>query len=330
MSGSTTALVAFLPVSTAGCCKTASKFYKIKLQKGERTLSKITPVQKGFTMFDMREIGLRIARLRKAKNMTQMELADHMNISFQAVSNWERGNSMPDISKLPELAELFGVTIDEILGKKAELIDSASNNKIDEYLANKTVTTEQIEEAAPILKPTQVDEMVEKANVDSLDEMIGILPFVSETTVDELIKKALKRGDYTAVSKAIPFASDNAVDSIAEQMVMDGQNITPMAPFISEKALSKLASTIYKQRGFSDIISLAPFISEKELSIIAEQEYEKSGLTKVENLAPFLSEECLEKLAKRAVKEYGIKSIRSISVYINDKSLDEYIKDALR
>lgn len=55
-------------------------------------------------MFDTENIGMRISELRKAKNMTQMELADHMNISFQAVSNWERGNSMPDISKLPELA----------------------------------------------------------------------------------------------------------------------------------------------------------------------------------------------------------------------------------
>lgn len=56
--------------------------------------------------------------------MTQMELADRLNISFQAVSNWERGNSMPDISKLPELAELFGISIDELLGKKSELISN--------------------------------------------------------------------------------------------------------------------------------------------------------------------------------------------------------------
>ena len=46
----------------------------------------------------------------------QLELADKLSISFQAVSNWERGNSMPDISKLPELAEIFGVTIDAIIG----------------------------------------------------------------------------------------------------------------------------------------------------------------------------------------------------------------------
>ncbi len=43
-------------------------------------------------MFNMTNVGIRISELRKAKNMTQMELADKMDISFQAVSNWERGS----------------------------------------------------------------------------------------------------------------------------------------------------------------------------------------------------------------------------------------------
>ena len=55
-------------------------------------------------MFNMESIGRRIAELRKKANMTQMELADNMGITFQSISNWERGNTMPDISKLPELA----------------------------------------------------------------------------------------------------------------------------------------------------------------------------------------------------------------------------------
>lgn len=56
-------------------------------------------------MFTMNSVGAKISELRKKHNMTQMELADKMNISFQAVSNWKRGNSMPDIGKLPELAQ---------------------------------------------------------------------------------------------------------------------------------------------------------------------------------------------------------------------------------
>ena len=45
-------------------------------------------------MFNMQKIGRKISELRKDKNMTQMELADQIGISFQAVSNWERGGSL--------------------------------------------------------------------------------------------------------------------------------------------------------------------------------------------------------------------------------------------
>ena len=43
--------------------------------------------------FDMHRIGQTIARLRREHNMTQMQLADEMGVSYQAVSNWERGVS---------------------------------------------------------------------------------------------------------------------------------------------------------------------------------------------------------------------------------------------
>lgn len=65
-------------------------------------------------MFSMIETGRRIGKLRKDNNLTQMELADLMGVSFQAVSCWERGVTMPDISKLPELARIFKVKIDDI------------------------------------------------------------------------------------------------------------------------------------------------------------------------------------------------------------------------
>ena len=95
-------------------------------------------------MFDTKEIGRKISEFRKVSNMTQMELADRLNISFQAVSNWERGNSMPDISKLPELAELFGISIDELLGKKSELITNIIEGDIEEFLGNTLVAAEEL------------------------------------------------------------------------------------------------------------------------------------------------------------------------------------------
>ena len=65
-------------------------------------------------------IGKRIAHLRKEKGLTQEELAGHMGISPQAVSKWENDQTCPDISALPKLARLFGITVDELLEGKRE------------------------------------------------------------------------------------------------------------------------------------------------------------------------------------------------------------------
>ena len=65
-------------------------------------------------------IGKRIAALRKEKGLTQEELAQHMGVSGQAVSKWENDQTCPDISALPKLARLLGVTVDELLEGKEE------------------------------------------------------------------------------------------------------------------------------------------------------------------------------------------------------------------
>lgn len=66
-------------------------------------------------------IGKTIATLRKAKAWTQVELAEKLNVSDKAVSKWESEAGFPEISQLPTMATLFGVTIDYLMtGKMPE------------------------------------------------------------------------------------------------------------------------------------------------------------------------------------------------------------------
>ena len=62
-------------------------------------------------------IGLKIAYYRKLHGYTQEALAKKIGISCQAISKWEQQICCPDITRLPELAEIFGITIDELFGK---------------------------------------------------------------------------------------------------------------------------------------------------------------------------------------------------------------------
>lgn len=62
-------------------------------------------------------IGEKIAALRKAKNITQTQLAEYLFLVPQTISKWEVGNGTPDISLLPRIADFFGISMDELFGR---------------------------------------------------------------------------------------------------------------------------------------------------------------------------------------------------------------------
>ena len=64
-------------------------------------------------------LGTMIASLRKEHGMTQLELATKMNVTDKAVSKWERDLSCPDVNSLPRLAELFGISVDDLMRSKS-------------------------------------------------------------------------------------------------------------------------------------------------------------------------------------------------------------------
>lgn len=66
-----------------------------------------------------KSMGEILSTLRKEKGMTQRELADMLNITDKAVSKWERDIACPDTQTIPKLAEIFGVSVEELIHAKA-------------------------------------------------------------------------------------------------------------------------------------------------------------------------------------------------------------------
>ena len=94
---------------------------------------------------EKKTIGAFIAALRKANGMTQQELADNLHVSNKAVSRWEREECSPDISLIPVIAEIFGVTCDELL-RGERIKETARDTKSDaraekqlRWLVNRTI-----------------------------------------------------------------------------------------------------------------------------------------------------------------------------------------------
>ena len=79
---------------------------------------------------DQLKIGKFIAECRKQKKLTQMQLAEMLNITDKAISKWERGLAMPDTSIMLELCDILGVTVNDLLsGEKIEMENKEQKNK---------------------------------------------------------------------------------------------------------------------------------------------------------------------------------------------------------
>lgn len=89
-------------------------------------------------------IGQFIAECRKKKNMTQSQLAEKIGITNQAVSKWETGKSMPDISIMLELSEILGITVNELLSGK-ELTEMEEKRENDYNTIATLVTKSELE-----------------------------------------------------------------------------------------------------------------------------------------------------------------------------------------
>ena len=74
-----------------------------------------------------KSLGAMIAELRKEKGLTQLELANMMNVTDKAVSKWERDISCPDISSIPRLAEILGVSVDDLMRSNSHRKEKAEN-----------------------------------------------------------------------------------------------------------------------------------------------------------------------------------------------------------
>lgn len=241
-------------------------------------------------MFNMNKIGKTIKEARTKKNMTQLELADRMGVSYQAVSNWERGNSMPDIAKIPDLARQLDLDVKELLGDEDGQVTEAVRKTIDEPEA--PLSVEELAEVAPILPPEDLKEKTEKTvqneKID-LKALIPLAPFLDDEYMEELIKSA-------------------------DLSDMDG--IFEIAPFLSDKALDDLVTKMNINDDFSDIAGLAPFLSDKALDDIADRLINEGKTSGLAELAPFLSGDSIRRIAEVLLRNKDIEGLSQIKVFL--------------
>lgn len=156
-------------------------------------------------------IGTRIARYRKAKGLTQEGLAEQLGISSQAVSKWENDISCPDISILPKLCRVLGVTCDSLLTGKdnqVQLLPEQQRKSMEELTMRINVLSHDGDKIRVNLPMTLVQVGMEigmvsvpglsKEYTESVD-MEKILELVQKGVVGKLVEVESSEGDIIEV-----------------------------------------------------------------------------------------------------------------------------------
>lgn len=156
--------------------------------------------------------GQRFLKLRKARNLTQEDIAKKLNISAQAVSKWENDISSPDISLLPEIASIFNITIDELLGKeinKTEVLPEEKRKDINSmmlYINILSADGDKVKVNLPMsLIIACVNSGINISNVSSNNKLneidfSQIIALVEQGVVGKLVEIESKDGDTLVIS----------------------------------------------------------------------------------------------------------------------------------
>lgn len=142
------------------------------------------------------KIGTFIAQKRKVIGLTQSELSERLNVTPQSVSNWERGDSLPDTAMLPDLALILNTSVDELLGGGS-----------CEWIYKKRISVERMERAIDCIETLKnllgEDHFMYRTIINSLDgKMNSTLEdaFTNRRYKDayicEAIIEAVKNGAY--------------------------------------------------------------------------------------------------------------------------------------
>ena len=252
-------------------------------------------------MFDMTKIGKKIKSARTEKNMTQMDLADALGISYQAVSNWERGNSMPDISKLPELCQILEISMDDLIGNEP------TSKTVQKIISNDdaNVSFEELAEVAPILPPKKMEQVFEEHH-DSQDEidinaLVALAPFLDDEYLDQLADKVAIQ-HFSQLAAIAPFLEDKTLSRIALNYDGPIDNLSCIAPFLEDTTLTQLA--LRYDGSIEELVSLAPFMEDEGLDAIIDKVLatENFDVYMLSSLCPFLSSTTVRKIADYCMK----------------------------
>ncbi len=306
-------------------------------------------------MIDPRKTGAYISQLRRAKDWTQLQMAEQLNVTHQAVSRWETGDSFPDLTLLAHLAQLFDVRVDDLLQGHAPVAPTVTNAaahaiqppqgigdalaagqpaEVADLVRADPQKMDAVIEAAPITPPSLMKGiMTEMQNFAFSQEQIGALaPFLDADTL-RLLVEGLSQEEIEGnmLNQLAPFLDQPTLDALADRALqgeISMNQLTGLAPFLSQEALDRLAMhTGDGELPGYQLTALAPFLSQETLGVLLDRAITgEVDLRLLQSLAPFVDGNRLGELVEaHAGEHFGLSEINSLAPFLPQESLQRLL-----
>ncbi len=270
-------------------------------------------------LFNADHIGQQIAAARRRKNMTQSALADELGVSYQAVSNWERRQSLPDIDKYAQLSETLNIPLEDLIGSRegAKTITTITDTDTQANIDAETLT-----QGAIIMSPDDVEAKVTSVS-PKIKNLIKLAPFISQATLFEKVSAQATSPDFpTYLHKLAPFLTNDDLERLIATVSPDNPDrirmLGKLAPFRAKTLNDQLVDDLVDADADTGAIrQFFPFISaEKADTLFANDE--NRFLT---SLAPFVSDTALIEKVKELQRVEDSKPIRKLMPFLSEETL---------
>ena len=197
-------------------------------------------------MFDTIKFGHFLSKLRKKADMTQSDVAEKLNVTRQAISHYECGDTFPDVSILVSIANLFNVSLDELIrsgepsnGEALILTNVALGKEV-----NNENDFKDLINLAPLLKPSLLEKLSDRLINDGINisGIVELAKYLNDESIISMLEKiSLEEADNEFIEKLIPVLNNESLENIFAK-ILEGKmdyrlikTLRPYAPYLTNQ-----------------------------------------------------------------------------------------------
>jgi transcriptional regulator with XRE-family HTH domain len=259
-------------------------------------------------MINPKVTGAYITLLRKERDWTQLELAEKLHVTHQAVSRWETGESFPDLGTLAQLAQVFAVRMDTLLdggqipysdpGRGNVLVEISQGNaeQVAHLVKETPADLQAVIDAAPLTRPSMMNKIVDNmaGYKFSLEQAGALAPFISPAVLYSILDSLSEPMNADALANLAPFLVHGDANRLLEDLPPGSLIITHLinlAPFLDTGSLTHLLDKVSLDSIDNyHLVALAPFLNRGELDTLMERvPINTLDIAQITSLAPFVS-----------------------------------------